>query len=279
MLKYFKRFICIFLLFSFVVFCVGSENAYATEDSTETATEDVNSEVQDELELDELDDDAGLLGINISSDSESVSSALQIVILLTVISLCPSILIMLTSFTRIITVMYFTRSALNTQSTPPNQVLIGLSLFLTFFIMSPVFNDIYENAYKPFSENEISQEEFFEAAIDPLREFMLNQADEGDIKTMCDIAGVTDIETVEDIPTSVLIPSFIIGELRTAFWIGFLIYIPFIVIDMLVSSVLMSMGMMMLPPTTISMPFKILFFVLADGWNLIIVNLVETFRF
>ncbi len=279
MLKYFKRFICIFLLFSFVVFCVSSENVYATEDEVENATEDVNSEVQDELEFDELDDDPGLLGINISSDSGSVSSALQIVILLTVISLCPSILIMLTSFTRIITVMYFTRSALNTQTAPPNQVLIGLSLFLTFFIMSPVFNDIYENAYKPFSENEISQEEFFEAAINPLREFMLNQADESDVKTMCDIAGVTEVESVEDIPTSVLIPSFIIGELRTAFWIGFLIYIPFIVIDMMVSSVLMSMGMMMLPPTTISMPFKILFFVLADGWNLIIVNLVETFRF
>ncbi len=275
MIKFIKRFICIFLLFSFVVFCVGSNNVYATE----TSTEDVNSEVQGELELDELDDDAGLLGINISTDSDDVSSALQIVIILTIIALCPSILIMLTSFTRIIVVMYFTRSALNTQTAPPNQVLIGLSLFLTFFIMAPVFGDVYENAYKPFSNNEISQEEFFDAAIEPLREFMLNQADERDLQTMCDVAGVTDIETVEDIPTSVLIPTFIIGELRTAFWIGFLIYIPFIVIDMLVSSVLMSMGMMMLPPTTISMPFKILFFVLADGWNLIIVNLMETFRF
>lgn len=279
MIKLFKRFICIFLLFSFVVFCVGSDNVYATEPGEEAATDDVNTEVQEELELDELDDDAGLLGINISTDSGNVSSALQIVIILTVIALCPSILIMLTSFTRILVVMYFTRSALNTQTAPPNQILIGLSLFLTFFIMSPVFGDIYENAYKPFSNNEISQEEFFDAAIDPLREFMLNQADERDLQTMCDIAGVTEVETVDDIPTSVLVPTFIIGELRIAFWIGFLIYIPFIVIDMLVSSVLMSMGMMMLPPTTISMPFKILFFVLADGWNLIIVNLMETFRF
>ncbi len=274
MIKYIKRFICIFLLFSFVILNTCN-SVYATE----IETSDINSEVQGELELDELDDEAGLLGINISSDSEDVSSALQIVILLTIIALCPSILIMLTSFTRIIVVLYFTRSALNTQSSPPNQVLIGLALFLTFFIMSPVFNDIYENAYKPFSNNEISQEEFFEAAIDPLREFMLNQTDEKDLRTMCQIAKVDNVETVEDIPTSVLIPSFIIGELRTAFWIGFLIYIPFIVIDMVVSSVLMSMGMMMLPPTTISMPFKILFFVLADGWNLIIVNLIETFRF
>ncbi len=274
MIKNIKRYICIFLLFSFVIFCTSS-NVYATE----TETNDVNSEVQDEIELDELDDEAGLLGINISSDSGDVSSALQIVIILTIIALCPSILIMLTSFTRIIVVMYFTRSALNTQSAPPNQVLIGLALFLTFFIMTPVFNDIYENAYKPFSNNEISQEEFFDAAIDPLREFMVNQIDEKDLSTMCQIAGIEEIENIDDIPTSVIIPSFIIGELRTAFWIGFLIYIPFIVIDMLVSSVLMSMGMMMLPPTTISMPFKILFFVLADGWNLIIVNLIETFRF
>lgn len=279
MIKNIKRFICIFLLFSFVILCAGNK-VYATEvDIGETETSDINDEVQGELELDKLDDEAGLLGINISSDSEDVSSALQIVILLTVIALCPSILIMLTSFTRIIVVMYFTRSALNTQSAPPNQVLIGLSLFLTFFIMSPVFNDIYENAYKPFSNNEISQEEFFDAAIDPLREFMLNQTDEKDLRTMCQIAKIEEVDSIDDVPTSVIIPSFIIGELRTAFWIGFLIYIPFIVIDMLVSSVLMSMGMMMLPPTTISMPFKILFFVLADGWNLIIVNLMETFRF
>ncbi|MBP3339031.1 MAG: flagellar type III secretion system pore protein FliP [Lachnospiraceae bacterium] len=274
MIRKIKRFICIFLLFSFVIFCTGSD-VYATEDETNG----VNDEVIDEIELDSADDAPGLLGINISSDSGDVSSALQIVILLTIIALCPSILIMLTSFTRIIVVMYFTRSALNTQTSPPNQVLIGLSLFLTFFIMSPVFNDIYENAYKPFSNHEISQSEFFDEAIGPLREFMLNQIDERDLKTMCDIAKVEDVESVDDIPTSVVIPSFIIGELRTAFWIGFLIYIPFIVIDMLVSSVLMSMGMMMLPPTTISMPFKILFFILADGWNLIIVNLMETFRF
>lgn len=273
MSKNIKRIICIILLFSFVVLCANS-NVYAEE-----VTTDVNTEVETELRLESVDDEAGLLGINISSDSGDVSSALQIVIILTIIALCPSILIMLTSFTRILVVLHFTRSALNTQTAPPNQILVGLALFLTFFIMSPVFNDIYENAYKPFSENEISQEEFFEAAIEPLREFMLNQTDEKDLNTMCDIARVENVETVDDIPTSVLIPSFIIGELRTAFWIGFLIYIPFIVIDMLVSSVLMSMGMMMLPPTTISMPFKILFFVLADGWNLIIVNLMETFRF
>lgn len=272
MFKNLKRILCSFLLFSFIFLCVGTDTYAAPEDET-----NVNEQVEDAL--DNVNDDAGLLGINISSDSEDISSALQIVIILTIISLCPSILIMLTSFTRILVVLHFTRSALNTQTAPPNQILVGLSLFLTFFIMAPVFNEIYTEAYVPFSENEISQEEFFDKAIKPLRTFMVNQLDEKDLNTMCQIANVGEVESVDDIPTSVIIPSFIIGELRTAFWIGFLIYIPFIVIDMVVASVLMSMGMMMLPPTTISMPFKILFFVLADGWNLIIINLIQTFRF
>jgi flagellar biosynthetic protein FliP len=145
--------------------------------------------------------------------------------------------------------------------------------------MAPTFTRVYEEAYVPFSNEEINQEEFFDKAMDPLREFMLRQVDEKDLNSMCEIGGVTEVENIEeDVPTTVLIPAFIISELRTAFWIGFLIYVPFLVIDMVVSSTLMSMGMMMLPPTTISMPFKILLFVLADGWNLIIVNLVQTFR-
>ena len=145
--------------------------------------------------------------------------------------------------------------------------------------MAPTFGQVYEEAYVPFSNEEINQEEFFEKAMDPLREFMFRQVDEKDLNSMCEIGGITEVKDIkEDIPNTVLIPAFIISELRIAFWIGFLIYVPFLVIDMVVSSTLMSMGMMMLPPTTISMPFKILLFVLADGWNLIIINLVQTFK-
>ena len=184
---------------------------------------------------------------------------------------------MLTSFTRIIIVLHFTRAALNTQTVPPNQILVGLALFLTFFIMAPTFNTVYNDAVKPLAAGEISTEEALETGIVPIRNFMLGQTDKKDIKMFLEIAGEQDIQTEDDIPTSVLIPSFIISELRTAFIIGFLIYIPFIVIDMVVASTLMSMGMMMLPPTTISMPFKILLFIIADGWNLVIGNLVKTF--
>lgn len=207
----------------------------------------------------------------------SLSSTLQILLILTVITLAPSILIMVTSFTRIIIVLHFVRSALGTQSTPPNQVLIGLALFLTFFIMSPVFTEINTNAIEPLSAGIISEEEAFEKGVAPLRTFMLEQTDTKDIRLFLDIAGIDKVETLEEIPLTVIIPAFIISELTKAFIIGFLIYIPFIVIDMVVSSTLMSMGMMMLPPTMISMPFKILLFVLADGWNLIIGEVVKTF--
>lgn len=207
----------------------------------------------------------------------SLSSTLQILLILTVITLAPSILIMVTSFTRIIIVLHFVRSALGTQSTPPNQVLIGLALFLTFFIMSPVFTEINTNAIEPLSAGIISEEKAFEKGVAPLRTFMLEQTDTKDIRLFLDIAGIDKVETIEEIPLTVIIPAFIISELTKAFIIGFLIYIPFIVIDMVVSSTLMSMGMMMLPPTMISMPFKILLFVLADGWNLIIGEVVKTF--
>lgn len=274
MKKIILRILCL-MLFVCCFTVTGGTRVYATgvQEGDDTAGEDTNTII------DADPSDSEVLGITIGTDSDSISSALQIVIVLTVIALCPSILIMLTSFTRILVVLHFTRSALNTQSAPPNQVLIGIALFLTIFIMSPTFSQIYEEAYVPFSNEEINQEEFFDRAIDPLREFMLNQVDEKDLDSMCQIAGITEIDNIEeDVPTTVLIPAFIISELRTAFWIGFLIYVPFLVIDMVVSSALMSMGMMMLPPTTISMPFKILLFVLADGWNLIIVNLMQTFR-
>ena len=184
---------------------------------------------------------------------------------------------MLTSFTRIIIVMHFTRTALGTQSTPPNQVLIGLSLFLTFFIMAPTFTTVYNDAIKPLSANEISAEEAYKTGIQPIRKFMFKQTNTKDIRMFLEIADIGAVENYDDIPTYVLVPSFIVSELRTAFIIGFLIYIPFIIIDMVVASALMSMGMMMLPPTTISLPFKILLFIMADGWNLIIGNLVKTF--
>ena len=207
----------------------------------------------------------------------NLTGTLRILITLTLIALAPTIVIMMTSFSRILIVLHFVRTALGTQTAPPNQVLVGLSLFLTFFIMNPVITEINENAIKPFEAGEIQQEEFIETALKPLREFMYGQTMKKDVRMFLDIEGIESVDDVDDIPTRVLVPSFMISELRTAFIIGFLIYIPFIVIDMVVASTLMSMGMMMLPPTTISMPFKILLFVLADGWNLVIVNLVQTF--
>ena len=201
---------------------------------------------------------------------------LDLIFLLTFAALLPSIVIMMTSFTRLIIVLHFVRTALGTQSSPPNQVMVGLALFLTFYIMSPVFAQINETAIRPLDAGEITVETAVERAQEPIRAFMIPQTQEKDINMFCDLAGV-DYETMDDVPFYVLVPSFIISELRTAFIIGFMIYIPFIVIDMVVSSVLMSMGMMMLPPTTISMPFKVLLFVLADGWNLVIKELVRTF--
>lgn len=214
-----------------------------------------------------------------AGDGSDMASVLQMLLVLTIISLAPSILMLLTSFTRIVIVLHFTRAALGVQTIPPNQVLIGLSIFLTFFVMSPTFTQVYDSAIKPLSNNEITIEQAYDAGIKPMRAFMLKQVSTKDLDTFLNIAGTEagSIENEDDIPLNVLIPAFIISELRIAFIIGFLIYIPFIVIDMVVSSVLMSMGMMMLPPTTISMPFKILLFVMADGWNLVIGNLMQTF--
>ena len=217
------------------------------------------------------------LTVTYTDEQGNLSGTLRILIILTLIAIAPILVIMMTSFTRILIVLHFVRSALGTQTAPPNQVLIGLTLFLTFFIMNPIITQINETAVKPFEEGQIEQEEFLETALDPLREFMYGQTQTKDVRLFLDIAKIESVERIDDIPTSVLVPAFVISELRTAFIIGFLIYIPFIVIDMVVASTLMSMGMMMLPPTTISMPFKILLFVLADGWNLVIGNLVKTF--
>ncbi len=220
---------------------------------------------------------ANSITISTEGDNGSVNGTLRILITLTLIAIAPILLIMLTSYTRIIIVLHFTRAALSTQTAPPNQVLIGLALFLTFFVMRPTLGQIYTEAIVPFDKGQITQEEFFDTAIEPLREFMYGQTQTKDVRMFLEISGDEWDQTLEGIPTEVLVPSFVVSELRTAFIIGFLIYIPFIVIDMVVASSLMSMGMMMLPPTTISMPFKVLLFVLADGWNLIIGSLVKTF--
>ncbi len=217
------------------------------------------------------------LNITYRDGDGNLTGALRILIILTLVAMAPLLLLLLTSFTRILVVLHFTRAAIGTQTAPPNQVLVGLSLILTFFIMAPTINEINTTAVQPFENGEMTQEEFFETAMAPLREFMYRQTQTKDVRLFLDIAKIENVEDIDDIPNSVLTSAFVISELRTAFIIGFLIYIPFIVIDMVVSSTLMSMGMMMLPPTTISMPFKVLLFVLADGWNLVIGSLVKTF--
>ena len=228
------------------------------------------------------DDDDNTLDLNITSNAGSVTleSTLQILILLTILSLAPSILIMLTSFTRIIVVFHFLRTAIGTQTTPPNQILIGLALFITFAVMSPVFNEVNTNAVQPYMAGNLTQKKALEKASEPLKTFMLKQTREKDLKLFMTINDISsdDIESFDDLSLITVIPAFIISELRTAFIIGFLLYLPFIVIDMVVASTLMSMGMMMLPPTTISLPFKILLFILADGWNLLIGQLVQSFH-
>ncbi len=264
------RFLMLFTITFLVLFMSTEKPVYASEGTDVLGTLSSEGSTEDSK-------DYNLLTIGVAAGDENMASVLQMLALLTVISLAPSILIMLTSFTRIIIVLHFTRAALNTQTVPPNQVLVGLALFLTFFIMAPTFGSVYQNAVKPLAAGEITSEEAFEVGMAPIREFMFGQTREKDLKMFLEISGTQDVQTQDDIPTSVLIPSFITSELRTAFIIGFVIYIPFIVIDMVVASTLMSMGMMMLPPTTISMPFKILLFIIADGWNLVIGNLVKTF--
>lgn len=272
-----RKFLVLFLIpLAFVVIFSGTGAVHATTVTPDTGAEEgqVDSVTSD-------NNDASTLGLSLStnSDETSLSGTLQILLIITVISLAPSILVMVTSFTRIIIVLHFVRTAIGTQSSPPNNVLIGLSLFLTLFIMSPVIAQIKTEAYDPLVAEEITQQEALERGIQPLREFMLKQTRQDDLRLFMDIAKIEPVESVDELSITIIIPAFIISELRAAFIIGFLIYVPFIVIDMVVSSVLMSMGMMMLPPTTISMPFKILLFILADGWNLVIGQLVNSFNF
>jgi flagellar biosynthesis protein FliP len=221
-------------------------------------------------------------GISLTLDGATTPSGtantLQILFMLTIISLAPSILIMMTSFTRIIIVLSFLRNALGTQQTPPNQVLVGIALFLTLFIMQPVITEINKTAYQPLVNNQITTEQAYGNAMKPLRQFMFKQTSNDSMKTFVNMAGIKTVKTVDDIPSSVLIPAFIMSELKRAFMMGFLIYLPFLIIDIIVASTLMSMGMMMLPPTMISLPLKIALFVLVDGWSLTVSSLVTSFK-
>lgn len=218
------------------------------------------------------------VGVQAAENPQEVATSLQILFLLTVLSLAPSILIMMTSFTRIIVVLSFLRSAMGIQQMPPNQVLIGLALFLTFFTMAPYWHQINQQALQPYLAGTLAQEAALDQGMQPIREFMLKQTRENDLALFVNLADTPRPNSPEEIPTYVLIPAFAISELKTAFQIGFLIYIPFLVIDMVVASTLMSMGMMMLPPVMISLPFKILLFILVDGWHLVIKSLVASFR-
>ncbi|HVP38760.1 MAG TPA: flagellar type III secretion system pore protein FliP [Candidatus Saccharimonadales bacterium] len=207
-----------------------------------------------------------------------LSTSLQLLLLFTILSIAPALLIMLTSFTRIVVVLSFLRQAMSTQQMPPNQVLISLALFLTFFIMSPVWNQINTQAVQPLMAGKITQTEAIRVGAVPLREFMLRQTREKDLALFVKLSKQPPPRSASDLPMTTVIPAFMISELRTAFQIGFVIYLPFLIVDMVVASVLMSMGMMMLPPAMISLPFKVLLFVLVDGWHLVIRSLVMSFR-
>jgi flagellar biosynthetic protein FliP len=211
------------------------------------------------------------------SGGESTARIIQIIALVTVLSLAPSILIMMTSFVRIMVVLSFLRTALGTQQTPPNQVLISLALFLTLFVMMPTFEAAFDAGIKPLIEGEIDEFESFNRSVEPFRVFMMSHVREQDVALFADIAKISDEDAANEMPMRILIPAFMISELRRAFEIGFLVFVPFLIIDMVVSSVLMSMGMMMLPPIIIALPFKIIFFVLVDGWFMIVGSLVRSF--
>ncbi len=212
-----------------------------------------------------------------NSNPEDVSTSVKLLLLLTVLSIAPSILILMTCFTRIIIVLSFVRTSLATQSMPPNQVLIGIAMFLTFFIMAPTFSQVNEQALTPLFNEEIGLEEAYERAATPFKEFMSKHTRQKDLALFLNYAGIENPKSIEDIPLTALVPAFAISEIKTAFQIGFMIFIPFLVIDMVVASILMSMGMMMLPPVMISLPFKILLFVLVDGWYLIVKSLLQSF--
>ncbi|MBK0008243.1 flagellar type III secretion system pore protein FliP [Priestia aryabhattai] len=213
-----------------------------------------------------------------SSSPTNVSTSVQLLLLLTVFSVAPGILIMMTCFTRIVIVLSFVRTSLGTQQMPPNQILVGLSLFLTFFIMAPTFSQVNEQALQPLLKEKITLNQAYKKAAEPMKEFMSAHTRQKDLALFLEYADIDKPSSVQDIPLTALVPAYAISELKTAFQIGFMIFIPFLIIDMIIASVLMSMGMMMLPPIMISLPFKILLFVLVDGWNLVVKSLLISFQ-
>lgn len=269
-----KKFIIAYIII-FSVLCLGY-----TVHATGTDADVLSNEETENLTNIEHDVPFNLgITVDTSNDQGNLAGTLQMLLVITVISIAPSIVVMMTSFTRIIIVFHFLRTALGTQSAPPNNVLIGLALFLTLFIMTPTMDRIKTEGLDPLANGELTQEEGLNACMAPLRDFMFDNVEAKDVNFFLDMAKVDDVEEITDVPNAVLIPAFMMGELRKSFIIGFMIYIPFIIIDMVVASTLMAMGMMMLPPTTISMPFKILLFVMADGWNLVIGELVKSFNY
>lgn len=218
------------------------------------------------------------LQVGTAADGNDVSTTLQILLLMTILSLAPSIVIMTTAYLRIIIVFHFLKSALGTQQMPPSQLLAGIALFVTFFIMAPTWNKVNDEALKPLMENKLKVNEAYDKGIEPIREFMFKNARDEDLELFVGLSNLSRPKNREDVPTYVLIPAFVLSELRAGFIIGFFMFIPFIMVDMIVSSILMSMGMMMMPPMMISLPFKILLFILVDGWNLIIGSLVRSFN-
>jgi len=220
----------------------------------------------------------GGVNINIGSDTEDFSLAIQALILLTVLSFGPAIVTMMTSFTRIVVVFFFLRMGLGTQQSPPNQVLLGLALFMTIFIMAPAFNEINTFAIEPYIEEDITQTEALSRAALPLKEFMVNQTREKDLLLFMDLGDIDPVSSLDELPIYVAVPAFVISELRIAFQIGFLIYLPFMVIDLVVASILLSMGILFLPPVLVSLPFKILVFVLTDGWYLLVESMIRSFN-
>ncbi len=218
------------------------------------------------------------IGIEKATKPSDVSMTVQIVLLMTVLSLAPALLIMTTCFIRIIIVFHFLKQAMGTQQMPPAQILVGLAMFITFFIMAPVWNQINDKALQPYMKNQITQEEAYNKAVEPLRQFMFKQTREKDLALFINMANMQKPATRDDIPTYVLIPAFSISEMRIGFQMGFIIFVPFLMIDMICASILMSMGMMMLPPVLVSLPFKILLFILVDGWYLIVNSVLMSFQ-
>jgi len=220
-----------------------------------------------------LDDGSGTPG-----EEPPIATGLQILLLMTVLSVAPALVLMVTSFARIVVVLSFVRQALSTQQMPPNQVLVGLALLMTFFVMAPTWQAVHDDALRPYLDGELSATAALEQGSGPLRDFMLTQTREKDLQLFAGMADIDRPETRADLPLTVLVPAFMISELRTAFQMGFVIYLPFLIVDMVIASVLMSMGMLMLPPAMISLPFKILLFVLVDGWHLVVNSLVSSFK-